>query len=390
MTNDIAIAAAYEMKPGRYPDIDPQGMYREVVRQALRQWNVGPKDVDGLLTAPSGQVSSAPDVMSHEKLSSELGIKPRFSETISAGGATFAIMVLRAAAAIRDGQADAVLCVGSGKFIKQGAGNAEGLARLSSEPGYEVPYGTFIPALYALIASQFMAERGATPEDLAAVAVSSRQWALKNPRALMHEKGPITVDDVLNSRMIAKPFHYLDCSVPTDGGGCVLVTSAETARRITKQPAYVLGYGEAHGHASLSDAGTRLFETAAIRTSAEAFRRAGLTHADIDLVQLYDAFSATPLILLENIGFCKPGTAGAFVRSGATAPGGSLPMNTGGGLLSFGHTGEASGMSVLLEGVRQIMHAAGPNQVEKAETALVHVYGGMMYEHCTIILGRGA
>jgi len=388
MAHDVAIAAAYELKPGRYPEFSAEDMYREVVTRALREWPVKPKDIDGLLTAPSGMVAGKIDALSHEKLAGKLGLQPRFANTMSAGGATFAMMVLRAIAAVRDGQAEGVLCVGSGKFLKQGAGGGEIVARLSSEPDFELPYGPCIPALYALIASQFMAERGATPEDLARVAVSARRWALRNPRALMHERGEITIQDVLSSRVIASPFHYLDCSVPTDGGGVLLVTSAARARELTPHPAYILGYGEMHRPASLSETGPRLIESGATQTGPAAFKRAGLTQRDIDLVQLYDAFSATPLILLENLGFCAPGTAGRFVQSGATDPGGSLPMNTGGGLLSFGHTGEASGMSVLLEGVRQVMGQAGPNQVEKASTALVHVYGGMMYEHATLILGR--
>lgn len=390
MSADVAIAGCFELKPGRYPEFSPHDLYREVAKQALKHWDLKPTDVDGLLSAPSGMTAGATDALSHEKLVAELGLRIPFSETISAGGATFTIMVLRAAAAIRDGLANSVLCIGTGKFVKQGKGAGEQVARMCSEADYEMPYGPFIPALYGLIASQFMAERGAKPEDLARVAVSARRWALRNPMALMHDAGEITVEEVLASRIVADPFHYLDCSIPTDGGGAVLVTRADIARELCPQPAYVLGYGEFHGHASLSEAGPNLIDTGAIKTSADAFRRAGLTHADIDIAQLYDAFSATPLILLENIGFCPPGTAGQFVQSGATDPGGSLPMNTGGGLLSFGHTGEASGMSVLLEGVRQVMNQAGAHQVDKADTALVHVYGGMMYEHATIILGRSA
>ncbi|KFG90930.1 Propanoyl-CoA C-acyltransferase [Sphingobium herbicidovorans NBRC 16415] len=386
--SDIAVAATFELKPGRYPQYSPATLYSEVVKQALRQWQLHPKDVDGLLTAPSGIAGGNIDVVSHERLIGEFGIQANIAETLSAGGASFGIMVMRAAAAIRDGMASAVLCVGTGQFVKQGAGAGELMARILSEQDFEMPYGPAVPSLYGLIASQFMHERGATSEHLARVAVSARKWALRNPMALMHERGEITVEDVLNSRVIANPFRYLDCSIPTDGGGALLVTRADVARRLSPQPAYVLGYGEAHSPGSLSEAGPRLIDTRAAQTAAEAFRRAGLSHADIDLVQLYDAFSVTPLILLENVGFCAPGEAGAFVESGATDPGGRLPMNTSGGLLSFGHTGEASGMSVLLEGIRQVMGEAGPNQVEKADTSLVHVYGGMMADHATLIFGR--
>jgi acetyl-CoA acetyltransferase len=384
----VAIAGSFELKPARYPEYSPHNLYRHVAISALRQWGLKPSDVNGLLAMPSGQGVGAIDIYTHEKLGAELGLQPAFAETLNAGGASYAIMVGRAASAIRDGLADSVLCIGTGKFTKPTSGGAEVMARMISEPDFEIGYGTFIPALYALIASRFMAERGVTAADIARVAVSARQWALRNPRALMHERGPISIDDVLNSRMIAEPFHYLDCSVPCDGGGAVLVTSAEKARHLTRQPAYLLGYGESHSHGSLSSAEDRLIETVAVRTGADAFKRAGLSHQDIDLAMLYDAFSVTPLILLENLGFCKPGQAARFVQSGAIDPGGSLPVNTNGGLMSFGHTGESSGMSLIVEAARQVMGEAGDNQVDNVRTALVHCYGGMMYEHATLILGR--
>jgi acetyl-CoA acetyltransferase len=375
------------MPPGRYPDLGPFDMFREVLRGAFAEWKIRPQLVDGLLTSPAGQSAGQTDVYVHDKLISELGIRPTFAETINLGGATFAAMVHRASLAIQDGRANAVLCIGAGKFMKPGVGGAEMMARMISECDFEVPYGTFIPALYALIATQFMAERGITREDIARVAVSARKWALLNPKARMHGKGPLEIADIINSRPIAEPFHFLDCSIPSDGGGAVLVTRADIAQQISSRPAYVRGYGEYHPRGTISSAGN-LVESGATVSGPEAFRRAGMTPADIDIVQLYDAFSATPLILLENLGFCEPGTSGKFVQSGATDPGGRLPMNTNGGLLSFGHTGDASGMSVLIEGARQVMGQAGPPQVEKADRVLVHCYGGMMFDHATLILAR--
>jgi acetyl-CoA acetyltransferase len=273
--------------------------------------------------------------------------------------------------------------------MKPGVGGAEMMARMISECDFEVPYGTFIPALYALIATQFMHERGITREDIARVAVSARKWALLNPKARMHDKGPLEIADIIASRPIAEPFHFLDCSIPSDGGGAVLVTRADIGRQMSARPAYVRGYGEYHPRGTISGAGN-LVQSGATVSGPEAFRRAGMTPRDIDVAQLYDAFSATPLILLENLGFCEPGTSGRFVQSGATDPGGSLPMNTNGGLLSFGHTGDASGMSVLIEGARQAMGQAGPTQVEKADRVLVHCYGGMMFDHATLILANEA
>lgn len=385
----VAIAATYEMVPGRYPELDPFDMFRAVLKGALGSWGIGPKDVDGLLTSPAGQAAGSTDTYVHDKLVSELAIYPRFAETMCLGGATFVAMINRAQLAIEAGQAKAVLCIGAGKFMKPGDGGAEMMARVISECDFEVPYGTFIPALYAMIAQQFMHERGITREDIARYAVSARKWALLNPRALMHAKGPIEVADVIASRPIAEPFNFLDCSIPTDGGGAVLVARADVARDIATRPAYVRGYGECHLRGTMSNAGN-LIETGATVSGQAAFAQAGMTPSDIDVVQLYDAFSATPLILLENLGFCAPGDSGAFVQSGATDPGGILPMNTNGGLLSFGHTGDSSGMSVLIEAARQTMGEAGPNQVEKASRVLAHCYGGMMYDHTTLILARDA
>lgn len=387
MDEPVTIAGAYELAPGRYPDLDSLGLFREVLKGAMRSWPVGPNDIDGLLTSPSGGSSGGVDTYVHDKLISELGMRPRFVETMNIGGATYPAMVQRAAMAIRDGRASAVLCVSAGKFMKPSAGGGEMMARMISDRDLEVPYGTFIPALYALIASQFMAERNVQQEDLARIAVSARKWALLNPRARMHGAGPISVEDVFNSRMIVSPFHLLDCSIPSDGGGAVLVTRADLGQKWAKQPAYVKGYGEYHPRGTISDPGN-LIETGATVTGPEAFRRAGLTPADIDVAQLYDAFSSTPLILLENLGFCAPGTAAAFVQSGALDPGGKLPVNTYGGLMSFGHTGDASGMSLLTEGAFQAMGIAGPNQVPNVRNVLIHCYGGMMFDHATLILGR--
>lgn len=365
-------------------------MYRRILFGALDEWNIRPTDVDGIFAPPAGiAVSGPPELFIHEKLCEELGIQVLLGETISAGGATFAMMVQRAAVLIDSGYADAILCVGAGKFPDVGAGAAESMAKIVSHPDFEFIYGAFIPAIYALAASQYQAETGASEKDLARVAVSARRWALRNPDALMHHKGEISVDDVLSSRPICTPFHLLDCSVPCEGGGAVLVTGIEKARELTEQPAYILGSGERHTHNCISQS-RDLVRSGAGPAARQAFEQAGLTAAEVDMVQLYDAFSVNPLILLDDLGFTQRGQAAALVNSGATDPGGSLPMNTNGGLLSFGHTGDASGMSVLVEGARQVMQSAGTHQVDGVETVLVHTYGGMMAEHISLILGRTA
>lgn len=383
----VAIAGSFELKPARYPDKSPLDLYEWVLREAIAQWNIKPGDIDGLFCTPGGIAMGQTDITVHEQLTEFLGATLRVSEAIYAGGASFNIMVLRAVALIRAGFASSILCMGTGKFMKVGAGGAEIQAKLASDPAFEFPYGTYIVPNYALAASQYLAETGTPREALAHVAVAARQWAIRNPRAAMHAKGPISVEDVLASRPISTPFNLLDCSFPCEGGGAVLVAREDIARRITKQPAWVLGVSEVHTTGTISQHRT-LARSAARQTGKEAFAMAGLTPGNIDVVQAYDAFSFCPLLVLDDLGFGREaGSAGELAMAGAFQPGGALPLNTNGGLLSYGHTGEAAGMSLLVEGARQIMGEAGPTQLS-CETALIHSYGGMFSEHSTLILGR--
>lgn len=387
MAEKAVIAGAYEMTPGRF-GVESLALFRDVLRGALAQWPIRPQDIDGVLTHPCGTANAA-DIYFHDRLISELNIRPTFVETMNLGGCTYPAMVNRASMAVREGRASAVLCLGAGFFMKpgKGGGGGEMMARQISHRDLEVPYGTFIPALYGLIASQYMHEYGVTKRDLARVAVSARKWALINPQARMHMKGALTIEDVLASRPICTPFNYYDCSIPSDGGGAVLVCREDLGRKWTKQPAYVLGYGESHRRGTVSDPGN-LIETGAKFSGARAFEEAGMTPRDIHVAQVYDAFSSTPLILLENLGFCDSGEAPRWLHAGEADPGGKLPMNTYGGLMSFGHTGDASGMSLVTEGAKQTMGIAGPQQQEKADRVLIHGYGGMLYDHATLILGR--
>jgi acetyl-CoA acetyltransferase len=388
MRNAPAIAAVTEIAPGRYPDVDALGMYEAVLVAFLRAWPVAPHMVDGLLAAPAGMASGeGADIFIHETLADALGIHPRFSETLNAGGATYGLMVQRAAWAVSEGLANAVLCVGAGKFPKVGAGGAELMARMVSHPDFEFIYGTFIPGLYALAATRHMYERGSTREQLAAVAVSTRAWALQHPDALMRSAGPLTIEDVLRSRPIAEPFHLLDCSVPCEGGAALLVAREEVARTLTPQPAYLLGAGEYHDHGPISQA--RDFSAMGAReAAARAFAMAACSPADVRVAEIYDAFTINPIMFLEETGLVPSGHGGPFFQEGRGAPGGDLPVNTYGGLLSFGHTGDASGMSMILEGALQVMGLAGQRQVANADLVLIHTYGNMMSEHSTLLLGR--
>lgn len=387
LSGRAAIAAVHEIPPGRYPEHDRLSIQEHVLAEFVQACPVSPGVVDGLLVAPAGMADGVgTDVFVHERLTDVLGLTPRFAETVNVGGATYAVMVSRAVTAIANGLADAVLCVGAGKFPAVGKGGGDQMAKIVSHPDFEYPYGSFIPALYALSATRHMHERGTSREALAQVAVTTREWALRHPDAIMRDKGALSVADVLQSRPIASPFHLLDCSVPCEGGAALLVAREEIAREIAEQPAYVLGFGEYHGHGAVAHASDFTSMGASVAARA-AFAMAELEPADVSVAELYDAFSMCPIWLLEETGLAGYGKGGAAYLDGRARPGGDLPVNTYGGLMSFGHTGDASGMSMLVEGALQVMGRADQRQVE-ADIALVHTYGGMMADHCTLLLGR--
>jgi acetyl-CoA acetyltransferase len=252
---------------------------------------------------------------------------------------------------------------------------------------FEQPYGPTVPAYYALIAQAHMARYGTTPEQFARIAVACRKHAALNPTAQMRE--PITVEDVVNSRLIADPLHLLDCSLVSDGGSAVVLTSAERAADFPHAPVYMLGVGEGHGHEHISQARS-LTTSAALESGQRAYAMAGLAPKDMDFAQLYDCFTPTVLLELEDLGFCDKGEGGAFVESGAIELGGTLPVNTHGGLLSHCHPGNPGSMFALTETVTQLRGQAGARQVPGAEVAMVHAQGGIMSSHTSLILGREA
>jgi acetyl-CoA acetyltransferase len=386
VTADVAIVAASELKPGRN-GIDAVDLHLLAVRELLRAWDLHDVRLDGFLACPAGMAAGGgADVFVHEAVIDHLGLRPTFAETINAGGATYAIMVRRAVDAIRAGRCEAVLCVGAGTFPKVGSGAGVTMAAMISHEEYEAPYGGFIPAYYALAATRYLHATGASVEDLAAVAVSQRRWARLHPHALMHDAPELTVEDVRGARPIASPFGLFDCSIPTEGGGAFVVASRDVARRMGARPAWILGTGEYHGFGCISQA-PDLLDLGAKESGRQAYGEAGLAPSDIDVAEIYDSFTINPLMFAEDLGFAARGEASRLYRERRTDPGGNLPINTYGGLLSYGHTGDASGLSMLVEGVLQAMGCAGGRQVENARHVIVHVYGGMTVEHATVIVG---
>ncbi len=379
----VAIVGAADTDVGKVPQYGATALCVEAARRALDDAGITKDQIDGLVTCNS---MAEPHMYHAEAIAEYLQIFPRYCVTAAAGGGTTFSVLQNAVSAIATGVCKTVL-ISMADSLRTGLSREQGMVLQSStgHQQFEIPYGATVPAYYALIARAYMDAYGATEEQLASVAVSARQHAAVNGNAQMQEI--ITVDDVLSSRMIADPLHLLDCSLVSDGGAAVILTSADRAADFPHDPVYVLGAGEGHGHEHISQARS-LTTSAAVESGRQAFEMAGLSPSDIDVAEIYDCFTPVVLIELEDLGFCEKGEAGAFVESGATALGGSLPMNTHGGLLSHCHPGNPGSMFALTEAVTQLRHDAGKRQVKDAEIALAHAQGGIMSSHATLILGR--
>ena len=379
----VAIVGAADTKVGAVPDLSATQLCVDAVCRALDDAGIAKDQVDGLVTCNS---MAEPYMYHAEMIAEYLQIFPGYCISVGAGGGTTFSILHHAASAIVTGVCDTVV-IAMADSLRTGLSKEQAMAMMSSagHPQFESPYGPTIPSFYALIARAHMETYGTTPEQLAAVAVNARRHAALNPAAQKRE--PISIEDVVNSRLIADPLHLLDCSLVSDGGAAVVLTSAERAADFPHSPVYLLGAGEGHGHEHISQARS-LTTSAAVESGRRAYEMAGLGPTDIDVAGLYDCFTPVVLIELEDLGFCEKGAAGAFVESGALALGGTLPTNTHGGLLSHCHPGNPGSMFALTEAVTQLRHQAGKRQVEDAEVALVHGQGGIMSSHCTLILGR--
>ncbi len=383
LRGQAAIVGAADTEVGKVPHLGATALCVDAALRALNDAGITKDQIDGLVTCNS---MAEPHMYHAETIAEYLQIFPRYCVTAAAGGGTTFSVLQNAVSAIATGVCKTVL-ISMADSLRTGLSREQGMVLQSStgHQQFEIPYGATVPAYYALIARAYMDAYGATEEQFASVAVGARQHAALNSNAQMQEV--ITVDDVLSSRMIADPLHLLDCSLVSDGGAAVILTSADRAADFPHDPVYVLGAGEGHGHEHISQARS-LTTSAAVESGRRAFEMAGLGPADIDVAEIYDCFTPVVLIELEDLGFCEKGEAGAFVESGATALGGSLPMNTHGGLLSHCHPGNPGSMFALTEAVTQLRHDAGKRQVKGAEIALAHAQGGIMSSHATLILGR--
>ena len=386
MTNArAAIVGIGESKVGKVPDRSALQLQADAAQAALADAGLRMADIDGLLTTPVRveHWNMPCGVVAHH-----LGIHPSYLATVDLAGASGAAMIHQAALAVGSGQCSTVLCVAGQNLLSHGS-RAKAVKSMaeggSAHPQFEVPYGPLVPSLYALVAQRHMHEYGTTSEQLAEVAVTIRRHASLNPNA--HKREPITVDDVLKSRMITSPLHVLDCALVSDGAAAAIVTSAARAHDLKRRPVHLLGQGYGLRHSHIGD--TELTTTGAVDSGRDAFRTAGLKPSDIDVAQIYDCFTITVIIELEDLGFCKKGEGGHFVAGGRIGLGGELPITTHGGLLSACHPGLGGGFFHVLEAVRQLRGDAGERQVKDAEVVLVHGNGGVISIHCTLILGTG-
>ncbi|MFK7830644.1 MAG: thiolase family protein [Congregibacter sp.] len=385
MRGKVALVGAADTAVGSLPDRSPMELCVEAALAALNDAGLTLQDVDGLVTCNS---MAQPMLYHAEAMAEYLQIFPRYCFAAGAGGGTTFSVLHHAASAIVTGMANTVV-IAMADSLRTGLSREQALMMQSAtgHPQFEQPYGATVPAYYALIAQAHMHKFGTTSEQLAHIAVAARAHAVLNPAAQMCE--PITVGDVENSRPIADPLRLLDCSLVSDGGSAIVMTSAERARDLRHHPVYFLGVGEGHTHEHISQAHD-LTTSSAKEAGERAYAMAGLGPQDMNFAQLYDCFTPTVLVELEDLGFCAKGEGGAFAASGGIGPGGSLPVNTHGGLLSHSHAGNPGSMFALTESVCQLRHLAGERQVPNAEVGLVHAQGGIMSSHTALILGREA
>ncbi|MAF50079.1 MAG: acetyl-CoA acetyltransferase [Rhodospirillales bacterium] len=372
MRGKTAIVGAGLSEFGEVPGWSHFELMAQSVERALADAGLRKNDIDGVFAVLSPAGLAAPMVVEY------LGLHPKVIESTMLGGSSFVNFVQWAALALDAGLCDVAL-------VTYGSNSRSGRRRPGSmvPTPYESIYGMRLVDGYALAASRHMHQYGTTREQLAEIAVAARAWAAKNPKAMMRDE--LTLDEVLAARMVSDPLTVLDCCLITDGGGALIMTRADRAKDFPQKPAYLLGVAAEVGHDQIAQM-EDLTVTGAARSGPRAYQMAGLGPSDIDVLELYDAFTINTLLFLEDLGFCKKGEGGGFVAGGTIGPGGSLPVNTNGGGLSCVHPG-MYGIFLLAEAVEQLRGNAGMRQIEGAQAALVHGNGGILATQVTAILG---
>lgn len=378
----VVIAGVAESEVGILPHRTELQLHAQAARRALVDAGMTLADVDGVLSIGSSRGTRMPSV----QVAEYLGIAPSYTDSTSLGGCSFEAYVQHAALAIDAGLCSTCLITYGSTQRSSGAGFGGGTDPWLASAQFEGVWGLpMMTGAYALAASRHMHLYGTTREQLAEVAVAARKWAQLNPDAPRHDD--MTVDDVLSAPLIASPLGKFDCCLVTDGGGAVVVTRADRASNLANGPVWLWGSAETHTHSSIANMPDLTVTPAAI-TGPAALQSAGVAPADMDLAMIYDSFTITALMSLEDLGFCKKGEGGDFVSGGRIAPGGDFAMNTQGGGLSYTHPG-MYGIFLIVEAVRQLRVAAGARQVT-ADLALVHGTGGALSAGATLILGKEA
>ncbi len=381
-----AIAGLGQTRMGKnYDHPNAMGFAIEAVSLALADAGLKREDLDGLLVNPG--ITWADNTMASFSMQQAMGLRDlRLSATMGLGGATAGAMIMHAAQSIACGMANTVACVFSDAPLKppapkdvKGGGGGGSAAAYGFARGLNAAYGQFgVNAHYAFVARRHMDLYGTTQDQLGAIAVDQRKWANQNPAAQFHD-APMTLDDYRSSRWVVEPFHLYDCCLVSNGGCAVIVTSAERAKSLKKPPVYLLGMGQGHPGGDPMDT---LLSGAPIAKET-AFGMAGIKLGDLQFAQLYDCYTFTVLVTLEDYGFCQKGEGGPFVADGKTGPGGSIPVNTGGGQLSSFYMW---GMTPISEAVIQIRGEGGARQLAKHELGLVSGNGGILSTHSSLVV----
>jgi acetyl-CoA acetyltransferase len=377
--NRVAIVGAALSDCGRVDTLTPFDLHFQATTRALADAGLTKDDVDGFFSTGMGTLAPV-------EVAEFLGLRPTYVDSTGVGGATWEFMLEHAVAAIQAGLAKTIVIVYGSTTradLKKRLRTANLAFSARGPSQFEAPWGHTLIAKYAMTARRHMYEYGTKIEQLANIAVDTRYNASLNP--LAYYRDPITVDDVQSERMVADPFTKLHCCIRSDGGGAIVVTSADRAKDLPKKPVYVLGTGEASNITTMSEWEDFTVSPAAV-SGRLAFDRAGLTPADVDVCQFYDAFTSMVLLTFEALGFCGKGEAGPYLEGGTMRVGGKMPTNTDGGGLSSCHPG-MRGMFLMVEAVKQLRGEADKRQVEGAKVACVNGTGGWFSSASTILLG---
>ncbi|MDA4110757.1 acetyl-CoA acetyltransferase [Mycolicibacterium holsaticum] len=377
--NRVAIVGAALSDCGRVPDKTATALMAQAARRAVDDAGLTKDDIEGF----GGHGTLLPPV----EVSEYLGLRPVWVDATNVGGSSWEVMAGHAASAIAAGEVDVVLLTYGSTARSDVKRRVRASAAALSTGGamqFEAPYGATLIAKYAMAARRHMIEYGTTVAQLAEVAVAAHEWAAMNENAF--ERDRITAADVASAPMLADPFTAKHVCLRTDGGGAVVLASERVAKNCAKEPVWILGAADAASHVSMSE-WADFTTSAAAQSGSRAFAQAGVAPADIDVCQLYDSFTSTVLLSVEDLGFCAKGEGGPFIGSGALRPGGALPTNTDGGGLASCHPG-MRGMFLMVEAVRQLRGECGERQVDGARLACVHAMGGFFTHSATMILGR--